>query len=252
MEIPVTKIREFYKFLRLFSTETELKILKDFNRGKNYTKLVKIFEDSKIHFKKYCSVDTFTSSTKRKPLPPIPLAINSTNDVVSILEGKSTNSVIGIGKKNLDFIYIEREISPLRTPGGIPYETGKSGKSSGIGGLDFIGWNIKDNLPILGEIKVKNDENPFFAIIQLLTYLSELSSPNQVKRINYTELFGKRKVGNKFYLYILLSNYGSDSNHQNFLDESKKLAKHLEQNIKEIKEIVFLKLDNPLSDITQI
>lgn len=250
MEIPVTKLREFYKFLRLFSTETELKILEDFNRGTNYKKLVEIFEDSKKHFKKYCSVDTFTPSSKRKVFPPIPSAINSTNDVVSILENKSVNSIIN--NNRLDFTYIEREISPLRTPGGVLFETGKSGKSSGAGGLDFIGWNIKDNLPILGEIKVKMDENPFFAIIQLLTYLSELSTPNQIKRINYTELFGKRKTGNKFYLYILMSNYGSNPYHQNFLKESKNLAKHLQQNIKEVKEIVFLELDSPTGGITQV
>lgn len=250
MEIPVTKLREFYKFLRLFSTETELKILEDFNRGTNYKKLVEIFEDSVKHFKKYCSIDTFTSRNKRKVLPLIPSSINSTNDVVSILENKSVNSIIN--NKRLDFTYIEREISPLRTTGGVLFETGKSGKSSGGGGVDFIGWNIKDNLPILGEIKVKLDENPFFAIIQLLTYLSELSTPNQIKRINYTELFGKRKTSNKFYLYILMSNYSSNHNHQDLLNESKKLAINLQQNIKEIKEIVFLKLDNPLSDITQI
>ena len=88
-------------------------------------------------------------------------------------------------------------------------------------------------------------------LVYLQTYLSELSSPNQIKRINYTELFGKRKTGNKYYLYILMSNYGSNPYYQNFLKESKTLAKHLQQNIKEVKEIVFLELDSPTGDIIQ-
>lgn len=252
MEIPVTKLREFYKFLRLFSTDTEIEILKDFNRKENFKKLIEIYEDSKVHFEKFCSVDKFIGDSKRKNLPEKPMLINNTNDVITVLNSKNNNIIKN--SQSLNFEYIEREISPLRITGGVYFETGKSGKSSGTGGLDFIGWNKKSNLPILGEVKVKNDENPFFAIIQLLTYLSELTTKNQIKRINYTNLFKNQiKSNSGFYLYILVSNYNKRSNQKMILlDESKKLAKNLQSNIKEIKEIVFLKLDTPSDDIEQI
>lgn len=246
MEIPVTKLREFYKFLRIFSTVTHLKILEDFNRKNNYKILIKIFEESQVHFAKYCSIDSFASSSKRKALPSLPIsALKGTNDIVAILESNKINKI----NKNpdFDFEFIDREISPLRTTGGIKFETGKSGKSSGTGGLDFIGKNIKDGLPILGEIKVGNDENPFFAVIQLLTYLSEFTTHNQLERIRYTNLFKNSNTklkSDKFYLYILLSNYNLKSElKKKILNESQELAKKI-KTIGNIKDIVFIELND--------
>lgn len=69
MEIPVTKLRNFYELLKLFSTDTQTQILKDLNRGNNYENLIKIYEDSKVHFKKYCCIDPFIGRSKRKLLP---------------------------------------------------------------------------------------------------------------------------------------------------------------------------------------
>ena len=257
MEIPLTKLRELYSFLKLFRQDTQISILKDFNRANNYTKLITIFEESKKHFNKYCCIDPFISSNKRKTLPaPSTTKISDTNGMVSILESRSKTedkAVIVINNTKLNFKYIEREISPYRTPGNSIFENGKSGRSSGLGGLDFIGINDIDNLPILGEIKIKTDENLFYALIQLLTYLSELTTPNQIKRLNYTKLFGdKHAIKGKFYLYILLSGYSNNPEAQKLLKGSMKLAKNLQSNIKEIKEIIFLKLDKPNIDIEQI
>lgn len=252
MEIPLTSLRGFYNLMGLFRTQTHIEILNDFNREKNFTRLLTIYEESKAHFKKYSGLDKFVDSSKRKKLPVPPPTISETNHVASILDKRGFNLVAK--NPELGFEYIEREVSPLTTKGGVYYENGKSGKSSGSGGLDFIGWNIKNNLPVLGEIKVKDDENPFYAIIQLLTYLSELSTPNQIKRINYTDLFtGHKNIKGQFYLYILLSNYNINSYKRKILlKESKILANNLQKGIKEIKEIVFLKLDNPSADIEQI
>ncbi len=254
MEIPFTKLREFYKFLRMFSTETHIHILEDFNRNNNYQKLIKIFEESQIHFSKYCSIDSFTASSKRKKLPSLPISVlKGTNDVVAILESRKTNKINN--NPDFDFEYIDREISPLRTTGGVNFETGKSGKSSGTGGLDFIGRNNNDGLPILGEIKVGNDENPFFALIQLLTYLSELTTHNQLERIRYTDLFKKSTAklkSDKFYLYILLSNYNLKSKYRrNLLTESQELAKKLKV-ISNIKDIIFIELNDIGKGIYQI
>ena len=252
MEIPLTKLRDFYSLLRVFSTETEINMIRDFNRKNNYLKLVEIFNESKKHFEKYISKEKFTGNSTRKTLPHNPVEISNTNDLVSILNSNSVNHVIN--NSGLDFKYVDREISTLRTTGNVRFENGHSGRSSGTGGLDFIAWNIKDNLPVLGEVKVKNDENPFFALIQLMTYLSELVTPNQIARINNTDLF-KGNTGSKpyFYLYILHSNHNLNSKERRtLLKESIILAKNLQNSIQEIKEVAFIKLDSPAGDIMQI
>lgn len=251
MIIPVTKLRDFYNLLRIFSTQTHINILEDFNRGENYKRLIEIFEDSKKHFEKYCCSDNFTTSSKRKDLPNFPSKISNTNDLVVLLEKNKSNNVTN--NDSLDFIYLEREVSPLRTTGNAIFESGQSGRSSGTGGLDFIGWNLKQNLPILGEIKVKNDENPFFALIQLLTYLSELVTPNQIQRINQTSLFKSNVTSPEFYLYILLSNYNYNSKERKvLLNGTIELARKLQKGIQEIYGIKIIELDEPNGLIKEI
>jgi hypothetical protein len=253
MIIPITKLRDFYNLMRIFSINTHIKILKDFNRGENYKKLIEIFNDSKKHFEKYCCSDKFTieDENKRKPLPISPIGIKKTNDLVAILKNNDLNIVNN--NKNLSFQYLAREVSPLRTTGNAKFESGQSGRSSGTGGLDFIGWNVNNNIPILGEIKVNSDENPFFALIQLLTYLSELVTPNQINRINKTGLFANHISEPVFYLYIILSNYNYNSKPRTrILQETIVLANKLKKEIDEIFEISILEINEPNGLINEV
>ena len=118
-------------------------------------------------------------------------------------------------------------------------------KSSGLGGLDFIGIST-NNIPILGEIKINNDENPFFALIQLLTYLSEFATSNQIKRINNTKLFGVDiNKNSKFYLYVLFHhNKKKKTGWEKIYTKTKDLSEILQSEIDEIEEIVFLNIDD--------
>ena len=251
MEIPLTKIRNLYNLLREFSTSTHISIMNDFNRKNNYKKLIDIYKDSKRHFSKYLCNDSFINEVNRKELPTNPNKISNTNDLVTILEKNCINVV---NNKELNFKYLKREVSTLRTTGNAKFESGQSGRSSGTGGLDFIGWNSTNNIPILGEIKVLNDENPFFALIQLLTYLSELSTPNQIERINNTSLFDRNITSPpQFYLYTILSSYNNNSKErQILLNGTLELMKKLKNEIADIFDIVILKLDEPTDTIKQI
>ena len=251
MKIPVTALREFYRILSLYSIKTNISILDDYNRGNNYLKLVELFYKSKKQFEIYHNTESFISNSRRKALPVAPTKISNTNDVVSLLEQNKVNIVVN--NKSLNFRYIEREISPLRTTGNSMFLTGESSKKSGTGGLDFIALNEKDNLPILGEIKVKNDKNHFYAIIQLLTYLSEMSTPNQIDRINATGLYDNIRLDtDKFYLYIISSQYNMRSKpRQKILSNSNELAEKLKNGINEIKDIVFLEFNEPGGKIEQ-
>ncbi len=253
-DIPVTELRCFYNTLKNFSSETQLNISKDFNRKENFKKLCNLYNDSKKHFsEKYDNSDeSFLSdnSEKRKKIPPIPKIINSTVDAVAFFE--SVDIVPVDNNKHLNFKYVEREVSTIRTTKAT-FNSGKSGKSSGTGGLDFIGLNSTDRLPILGEVKIDSDKNVFYALIQLLTYLSEICTANQIKRINNSNLFGKNVEFNlnpKFYLYILLTELKGE--HKRIFLETTKLAENLKKEISEIQDIVFLKLDKEIKRVNQI
>ena len=83
----------------------------------------------------------------------------------------------------LDFRYLDREIAitrskpkPLQDP-GVTLE------------VDLFLANAYDRTPILGEVKVKKDQCPFYALIQLLTQAAYAVTPSQRARL---ALFGSR------------------------------------------------------------
>lgn len=256
-KIPITKLRNFYDSLKKLSspTEAQLCILKDYNTDSNYTKLIDLYKESKKDFFEYKNIDEpFLPSpqnlAKRKSLPVNVVTISSDEDVISVLLER--NPEIDVGDEDYNFKYIEREVPTCRTP---KTKSVAGIRESGAGGIDFIGFNCKNHLPILGEIKVKEDQNAFYALIQLLMYLSQLSTPNQLERIGKHNFFKNDSSftpKTSFYLYILLvfTKYGKLKDE--ILTETQKLAEHLEQGIQEIEKIVFLKMHHKDKIITKI
>lgn len=254
IKVPKSDIRCFYESLKVFSTETQKYMLKDLNRKNNYNKLVGLYKKSYNRIVIYNNPNEpmlDKSNSKRKQLPITIKRIKNTVEVVSVISTHKPS--ISVSNPKYDFEYIEREINPLRTTNGI-YDTGLKASASGTGGLDFIGWNLNSNLPILGEIKVAGDQNPFYALIQLLTYLSEISTPNQINRINKHSLFGKNLISNeriKFYLYILsCREVNHKKKYDRFLDDTKILAKQISTSINQIEDIIFLRMDPVTKNIT--
>ncbi|MBN1971052.1 MAG: hypothetical protein JW870_16920 [Candidatus Delongbacteria bacterium] len=252
--IPITKLRNFYKSLSelRLSFETQLNIAKDFNRKENFGQLISMYKESKEHFAlKYENVnEPFCSKSLRKFNPSNKDVISKTQDVVSVFQTNNCKVKV-INDSNYDFNYIEREVSTFRTTNSV-FETGLSGKSSGTGGIDFIGINTKDSLPILGEIKVAGDQNAFYALIQLLTYLSEMSTPNQITRIIKSNLFSVNiKPATSFYLYLVFTHFSGRK--REILNEVIKLARNLANaDLQEIQEIVFLNIDKYTKEISKI
>lgn len=253
--ISITKLRKFYESLPKLSspTEEQLSILEDYNRGNNYTKLIDLYKESKKDFSGYKNIDEpflpLNLSHRRKFLNKVGV-ISKTRHVTLVFEERKNK--IDVDDANYNFEYIQREVPTSRTP-KTKSEAGI--KESGAGGIDFIGFNRNNHLPILGEIKVKGDQNSFYALIQLLRYLSELSTPNQIKRINRHKLFGDIPdiTDEKcFYLYILLINTNLTGKKKEILSKTQTLAAHLEKNIQEIKEIVFLQMHPTSQNIMKI
>ena len=80
-------------------------------------------------------------------------------------------------------------------------------------------------MPILGEIKCRKDQSPFYAFLQLLMYLSQLATPNQIARANCHKLFGG-SIGEEpaFDLHILLVDFNDRSKKKKLVEQTRKLA----------------------------
>lgn len=215
-----------------------------------------MYEESKRDFSEYGNInESFLPENldHRKNLPDFDKVeiISTTHDVISVLQRR--NPEINVDDSNYNFEYIQREVPTSR----ITNTKSKAGRKSGAGGIDFIGLTCKKDikLPILGEIKVAGDQNSFYALIQLLTYLSELYTPNQIKRIKDTKLYGldyNFMPGATFYLYVLLVFTNMGERKKDLLRETKTLAARIEKDIKEIEEIVFLQINPETKIITKI
>lgn len=106
---------------------------------------------------------------KRKALPEtVDVShLRSTAEFARALEG---GVHAARDRPDLGFRYLEREVSPLRG-GGVERRA-----------MDLLLLS-SDGTPILGEFKRGPDSLPYYALIQLLVHLVELSSPAQRERL---------------------------------------------------------------------
>jgi len=247
-KVPSSELRYFYGFFAKlnFRTNTQISIAEDLLRSNNPEKLVDLYKRSFEHISRVYAnpSEEMTGKSKRKPLPALSGPIKKTTDVVSWLATETPITVVS--SPDYKFEYVNREVSPLRTTKA-EYDTQTPASRSGTGGLDFIGWNLHSNIPVLGEIKVEGDQNPFYALIQLLTYLSEISTPKQIERINRYNLFGsgrKLPADVKFQLVILSCRTNKTSGkYASILAKTKRLAYEISSRIDQIADIVFLYMD---------
>jgi hypothetical protein len=98
------------------------------------------------------------------------------------------------GRPDLDFHYLDREITPARgLRGGIPkFEESMQTHVS----LDLLlaNANPEDRTPIVAEAKIGSDENAELGLMQALAGAAQLSTEHQRKRLRevYWEYLGKR------------------------------------------------------------
>lgn len=175
--IPITPIRKLYEFLRddLEASEFRKQLLQSFRKTPNTLK--NLCQKSFDAYCMYENCDEGWPATDRTDLP----------DPTDLDQAKDTNDLVAILKKDkglpcLDYEYVTYELNPRRTSGGAIFDNGVSAASSGIGGVDVL-LRSPEEAPVIGEIKIKDDADPLYAIIQSLTYAIEAATPNQLKRI---------------------------------------------------------------------
>ncbi len=125
------------------------------------------------------------------------------------------------------FRYIEREISPLRTPRG-RYADGDLASKSGAGGVDYVGVVDADGdrpcIPVLGEIKRGGDKDTFYAFLQLLTYLSEIASAPQTARASRFLFQGRLPPRTRWDLHVLLADFNPRSAAEPLIESTRRLV----------------------------
>jgi hypothetical protein len=138
-----------------------------------------------------------------------------TNPVARVMAKESPLRVVTPLATPYEFNFLQREIPHLRA---------MSKKEQRYKAwIDYVA--VMALRPILGEIKWKNDKNPFYAFIQLLTYLSEMATPNQIKRAISHQLFGNQlSTITAFDLHIFLVNFNDQGGKGKLIDLTRQLA----------------------------
>jgi hypothetical protein len=214
-----TRLRCFYEELHYFSTATHQEMCNDFLRALRATRkptLANWFMEAfqaRTSFDNVCQPFLNEESLQiRKPIGP---DARGDNRIIHLLSTKQAIQVTGLPNE-YQFQYVERQVPPLRVEGsGQP--------TSGAGGIDFIGR--RGVVPILGEVKLDTDQNPFYAFIQLLTYLSEMATPKQIERANRWSLFGGN-IGRcpSFDLHIILADFNDRGEKGQLVEPTRQLA----------------------------
>ena len=123
--------------------------------------------------------------------------VRRTNDVVLRLEKqqllvpvdasdrlrdhKADATVSAVPTDRMESVYVDRELLVQRTSSPAAWEDG----SRNVGGLrlDVLLADAKDRTPIVGELKLPRDKDPFFALVQGLACAAHLATPNQYARL---------------------------------------------------------------------
>ena len=140
--------------------------------------------------------------------------------------------VLDDGAYGLNFHYVAREVLPNRTMLRARFEgdprADSRGADSTLADLPLWRSSVDDVFAIVGDIKIRNDKNPVTALVQALTHVSELVTPNQLRRLRrcYSEL---ESCSQRIDLAVLLYEYDHDTRagRQELLRVSEGLSKAL-------------------------
>ena len=166
-ELPITHLRRYYDALiALF--EQEQSALPELH-AKDPTLLIHRFRESVKALEKVPLIEApfYPDGRKELPSPPTPVAdIKKTHHSATQISDGRPRHVEGRGNA-LDFYYVDRELSPLRTEkSNIPRRS-----------LDLVLANAHDRTPIFAELKTRTDKLAYVAFIQVLMVAVELILP---------------------------------------------------------------------------
>jgi hypothetical protein len=207
-----TFLRELYDVLDCFSTATHTQMCRDFLRklikGERGDNLAAFFAQALEENKGFNQIArSFIPDTRGKK--------KGTNPVASVMAKASPLKVAISSATQYEFTFLQGEIPHLRAM--------TKEEQHDKAWIDYAA--VGTVRPILGEIKWKGDKNPFYAFVQLLTYLSEMATPNQMERAVQHRLFGNSiSAISTFDLHIFLANFNDGGKKGPLIDLTHQLA----------------------------
>jgi hypothetical protein len=205
-------LRKIYEVLGCFSTATHTEMCKDLRRPLEATgphNLASYFADA-------LESNNAFNQIVVPFIPDTRVNDEGTNPVTIAMQQNGCSHNITISpERTYKFTYVEREVPHLRAA--------NLNEQENKAWIDYVART--GNRPILGEIKWQGDKNPFYAFIQLLTYLSEMATPNQIKRAIKHDLFGERITAiTAFDLHIVLANFNDRGEKGALIERTRELA----------------------------
>lgn len=200
--IPITPIWRRYQLLRKASQQERLTEAQ--RLVEHPDELTNEFAASVAHFASYSNLEDHFYPRGR-PERTYADEIERTNDVALRLatqkrltptdapsrstEHDAGNAVSAVPASLLACEYVDRELLVQRTTSPAEWEDG----TRNVGGLrlDLLLADVVDRTPIVGELKLPGDMDPFFALIQALACAAHLATFNQYERMRRHLVRGK-------------------------------------------------------------
>ncbi|MEK6251314.1 MAG: hypothetical protein AABM43_05115 [Actinomycetota bacterium] len=196
-QIPLTPMVKRYKHLGLLSQRKRL--AEAHKLITNPGPLAKDFAASIRRFRSYSNVgEDFYTERKLFSVKAPQSEIKTTHQLTALV--KRAHTVRVLGDQALNFSYVDRELVAARTTGGAVFDDGSEARTALR--LDLLLANATDRTPtpIVAEVKVAMDMDPFFALIQGLTLAAHLATGPQRKRLH--RRYGLATAG-KLDVYII-------------------------------------------------
>jgi hypothetical protein len=192
--IPITTIMGRYQALRTMPQRDRLAEAQ--RLVEHPDELASEFAQSVAHFAPYDNLtDHFYPPERAKRSPAD--EVKRTNDIVLRLDkqgdlhpgdaaGRLTEhdagpSVVAVPASELACDYVDRELLVQRTTSPAEWEDGSLNRG-GVR-LDVLLADSRDRNPIVGELKLPGDMDPFFALVQALANAAHLATANQYERM---------------------------------------------------------------------
>ena len=184
--IPITGMRQLYSLLEDFNSKKfQLGTAREAMRSPVLKRLAERFRASIRQFSSYQNEEAFHPD--RPELEDFqheaeqPQEIPNTADFTRRLHYQCQREGIVVNDPSLNFTLVDYEVPPARTTNRAVFADGRPARRAKT--LDWLLANAKGQHLIVGEVKIREDKNPFFALIQALMYTAELVTASQIQRL---------------------------------------------------------------------
>jgi hypothetical protein len=114
--------------------------------------------------------------------------------------------------------YVDYEVSIVSTRGATVFDDPARSPAGRALRVDLVLANAHDRAPVIGEIKLGRDSDPFVAVVQTLAYIAHLSTRTQYARLRRHLRRGRfPEDAWRFDGYVLLYGFGREAN--TYLDD---------------------------------